>query len=162
MAEGLFAEAVAYYRRADELSTGENVAADLRVFEAMTRGVPSKLFDGGDLTAQADAIFADDATTSMDRMRVLYGMQKAAYYTGEKNAHLPYLKAAYELSEGDADEYVQKKRTGLKADYLLHVEEPTEEGGGSQAGRDARGVERQRQPAEQFRVVVLRERDQPR
>jgi tetratricopeptide (TPR) repeat protein len=121
MGEGLFAEAVGYFRRADDLSSGEDVAADLRVFEALSRGVVAKLYDASDLTAQADAIIADEACTSMDRMRVMSGMQKAAYYTGEKNAHLPYLKAAYEQSEGDADEYVQSKRKGLEADYLLHV-----------------------------------------
>ena len=121
MGEGLYAEAVALFRRAGELSGSTDVSIELATFEALSRGAYSKMFTVADVTDQADRVFAHAATTGRDRLRVLGGMYKVSHMPEAKGAFVPYLATAFEQTANDEDAYVQKKRTALKADYLLHV-----------------------------------------
>jgi thioredoxin-like negative regulator of GroEL len=120
--EGYPAEAIAYYRRAQELNPDAETDYDLRVFGATARGWWTKLFSAEQVREQADVVFAAVDPTPEAMFEVLYTMNKVSHKTGDRALALPYLEMAVERTEGVEDEKIAHKRAYHLADYALHIE----------------------------------------
>jgi thioredoxin-related protein len=122
---GYFAEAIAYYNRAQALNPASDTNYDLLVLNAMARGTEGNLFGVDQVRDQADGIVASDTRTSAHLLKVAYTMGKLAQMAGDRSHFLPYLKAAVEGTEGDEGESVMKGRSKLLPEYALHIEKST-------------------------------------
>jgi len=120
--QGMSAEAVAYYRRAQTLDADPSVDYELRVFGAMARGSWGQLFSAADVSKQADAVFASGPEPSA-MLEVLYSMKKIAQHEAEPSLWHPYLKATVEAADRfPDDEKFAHKVAYYKPDYALHIE----------------------------------------
>jgi thioredoxin-related protein len=123
--QGMSAEAVAYYQRAQELDGDADIDYDLRIFGAMARGSWGQLYSTGDVVQQADAVFASSPEPSA-MLEVLYSMKKISHKTEQPTLWHPYLKATVEAADGITDEKFAKKVAWHKPDYALHIEKDVE------------------------------------
>lgn len=119
LAEGLAAEASQYYHRAASLNDGADHSA--RVFRAVAYGAKKGAFTADDVRAQADVVYASDASSNEDVMEVLHTMRGIAGRTGDMAYYVPYLETAFQRTEG-AEGWIAEARTKMAADYVLHVE----------------------------------------
>jgi thioredoxin-related protein len=120
--EGYFAEAVAFYSRAQALNPKSETHYDLLTLNAMARGTQTRLYDYDQVRSQADAVLASSDRTSAEALKVAFTMSKMATMAGDPSYFVPYLKTAVESTAGDADADVQKMRGKLMSEYALHVE----------------------------------------
>ncbi len=120
-AEGMFAEAAAYYRRAQEInpSTDTNYAAF--IFNSMAYGNYYQLYSSDQVRAQADIVLTSDNRSDKDLLKVALSMYKISLREGEKSLFVPYLKVAVEQTADSQDEGVVEKRAKLIPEYTLYV-----------------------------------------
>lgn len=119
--EGHHAEAVALYRRADELNPMSDVNYEARIFGAMAEGSRDGLFSLDDLKAQADLVMDSENRSGMDAMEVASTMGSLARKQGDMSLYTPYLKAAFDATEGTDDKQVMSYREHYQADHALYV-----------------------------------------
>lgn len=124
--EGLHAESVAYYRRAQALNPASDANYDLLILGTMVQGTRGHLYGYGEVRQQADAVFASNRTEPKHMFKAAGVMGKIAKKADDIGHYTPYLKMAFERTEGVADEEVTKMRTKLQADYALHIEKDVE------------------------------------
>jgi tetratricopeptide (TPR) repeat protein len=120
--EGLYAESVAYYRRAQALNPSSETNYDLLILGTMAHGSHGHLFAHADVRSQADVVVASSKTKPKHLMKTAGVMGKVAKQANDLGYYTPYLAVAFERTEGIEDESVKKMRTKLHADYALHVE----------------------------------------
>jgi thioredoxin-related protein len=124
--QGMSAEAVAYYQRAQVLDPSSDVNYDLRIFGAMARGSWGQLYTTEAVSHQADAVFASNPEPSA-MLEVLYSMKKMAHKTEQPALWHPYLKQTVEAAPQFAnDEKYAHKVAWYKPDYALHIEKDAE------------------------------------
>jgi thioredoxin-related protein len=125
--EGLYAEACAYYRRADELNPQSDINYEGLIFYAMSKGHKGGTFSVTQVKSQADAVIATDNRSDKDLLQVAYTMGRIAKHTKNTEDFVPYLQVSIEETEGVADEDLKKMRSKLLPDYALHVSHDTEQ-----------------------------------
>jgi tetratricopeptide (TPR) repeat protein len=120
--EGYYAEAVAYYRRAQALNPSSEANYDLLILGTMAHGTHGHLFAYADAREQADRVVASGKTEPKHLLKTAGIMGKVAKQADEIGYYTPYLAVAFDRTEGIEDEHVKKMRTKLRADYALHIE----------------------------------------
>jgi hypothetical protein len=119
--QGMSAEAVAYYQRAQTLDPSADVDYDLRIFGAMARGAWGQIYTTDAVKSRADAVYASNPEPSA-MLEVLYSMKKLAHTANEPTLWHPYLKATVEAEASFAgDEKLAHKVAWYKPDYALHI-----------------------------------------
>lgn len=119
--EGYFAEAVAFYRRAQALKTSSDTDYDLMILNAMARASHDQLFAHADVKKQADIALASSNIEPKHLLKVAMMMNKVAKDAGDMAYFTPYLKRAIEKTKGIEDEDVQEGRANLMPEYALLV-----------------------------------------
>ncbi|MBN2053390.1 thioredoxin family protein [bacterium] len=120
-AEGLFAEAAAFYQRASELNPDSEVEYDMLILTAMAYGNYYKLFSAGQLKAQADAILNGPRRTPEKLVKIAFAMGKLANREKDLSYFLPYLKTAVAETADIDDPELQKLRRVLLPEYELYI-----------------------------------------
>ena len=120
--EGLYGEAVAYYRRADALDQSGEGHYDRYVMKALSQGTMAGVFTTADVRAQADHMLAAADRTDKDVVSVAYSMRKLGAQTGDRDLALPYIKVAIEETSDASGEKVAKMRRSMMPDYALRIE----------------------------------------
>jgi tetratricopeptide (TPR) repeat protein len=116
-----YQESVAMYERAQELDPGADYS--LEIFDAIFYGARrDQGFTFEDTRAAADRVVASTTSAPADVLDMAYMMSYAASNAGEPAAVVPYLKAAFERSEGVDDERVVSRREGLAPLHALYIE----------------------------------------
>jgi thioredoxin-like negative regulator of GroEL len=123
LAEGLCAEANAYYRRAAALNPDADHSA--RIFLAVAYGLKRSVYTTNEVREQADAVFASSETSDEDIMKVLHTMRGIARHSGDMAMYTPYLETAYART-ADAEGWVAEAREKMAADHALYVENDAE------------------------------------
>ncbi len=121
--QGLFAEAVAYFRRAQALNPDSETDYDLYVLSAMTQGEYDNIFTADEVKAQADRVVSTETCGATGYMKAAMSMAKVAKHTKDNSYYTPYLALAIEKTEGKEDDpKLLKGRVNLLPDYALYVE----------------------------------------
>jgi len=122
---GQFESALQYYRKAAALNPDADYTAE--IFETTVTGMRK---DGGmtadDAKAAAAAVLASPKATAEDLFGVVFYSGPIVEQTGDRSFRVPYLKAAFERSEGTKDESLLKTREYLMPEYTLQVEKNAE------------------------------------
>lgn len=121
-ADGLHAEACAYYRRAAQLNPSSEAHYTTMIFGAVAMGHKHALYSNDELKSQADAVFASKQSDGNDFLKVAFTMSKAAYMSKDQALFTPYLKAAVERTAKDTDAKIVENRARLLPDYAIQIE----------------------------------------
>jgi tetratricopeptide (TPR) repeat protein len=121
LAEGMFAEAAAFYGRAKELNPASETNYETEIFNALAYGNFYQLFSAAQVRDQADAVLASPRRSDVDLLKVAFSMSKVARRTDDISLYVPYLKAAVEETARSKEEGVLNKRLNLLADYALYI-----------------------------------------
>jgi tetratricopeptide (TPR) repeat protein len=120
-AEGMFAEAVAYFRRAQQLNPASDMNYDSMIFNSMAYGNFYELFSADQVRDQPDVVLASARRTEADLIKVAYSMHKVARRADDLSLFLPYLKKGVEGTAASEDEKIKTKRAGLMPEYTLYI-----------------------------------------
>ncbi|MCA9726764.1 MAG: thioredoxin family protein, partial [Candidatus Eisenbacteria bacterium] len=119
--EGLYAEAVAYYRQAQSMSTDGTDYEDL-ILWAMVEGAHKRSFTLEDVKDEADRLVQKSGRSPATQLRVAYSLVSLALSQGRPDVMRPYLKTAIEASESSDDPKVQKMRQRMLPEYALYIQ----------------------------------------
>ncbi|MFC1852677.1 thioredoxin family protein [candidate division CSSED10-310 bacterium] len=119
--EGMFAEAVAYYRRAQEINPASDTHYEMNIFGAMSYGNYFQIFSVDQLIVQADIILNAPWRGDKELLKVAFSMFKAAKRAKDMTLVLPYLKVAVEETAKSPDDGVLNKRAKLMPEYTLYI-----------------------------------------
>lgn len=125
-AEGLFAEACAYYHRASDLDGSPDSHYQAAIFGSMAMGSKTGAYSPKDVRAQADVLLSSPQVASKDYLKVAYTMGRMASITGDANDFNPYLKLAVERTAQETDAEMVDLRSKLLPDYALRIEKNAE------------------------------------
>ncbi len=119
--ESLFAEAIAWYRRAKSLNPDSEENYETQIFNCYSYGTMFNIFDSADLTKQAHVVFNEPKSNDKDYMSVVYSMAKASGKLGDVALYKPFLKKGYEMTANSTHEKVMKMRESVAPDYALLI-----------------------------------------
>jgi len=118
--DGLYAEAVAYYRRAQALDTSHDTPYETMILGTMAGGMKSQLFGVPEMRTQADRALAA-ASGEQDLLKVAFIMSKVSMMAKDNTVFLPYLQAAVEGTSSSTDPLIIESRGKLLPDYALFI-----------------------------------------
>ncbi len=124
-AEGMFAEAVAYFARARELNPDSETNYDALIFNAMAYGNFYQLFSTDQVKDQANVVLASSNRSEKDLLNVAYSMHKVSKRADDLSLFTPYLKVCIEETADSKEEGVLAKRAKLMPEYTLHIQKDT-------------------------------------
>ncbi len=118
---GEYADAVKFYRRAQELNQDPGADYLVPIFDSTFYGMRKKAFTPADLAAAADAVFSAEDAEPENLIDVAGMVASAAGNSDGKPDPVPYIKQAVERTEASPDSSVQKARWSLMPAYALRV-----------------------------------------
>lgn len=124
-AEGMFAEAVAYFHRARELNPDSETNYDALIFNSMAYGNYYQLFGTDLVKDQADVVLASANRSDKDLINIAYSMLKISKRADDLSLFTPYLKVCIEETADSKEEGVLAKRANLMPEYTLHIQKDT-------------------------------------
>jgi len=113
-------DAIAFYRRAQELAPTSETNYEAKIFGAMSEA--RAMFTVDAVRAQADKVLAAKNTQPGHFVDVAFAMKDLTADATTKDAYLPYLVAAMKATEGATDEQLVAARAQLAVDHALYVE----------------------------------------
>lgn len=119
--EGLFAEAVAYYRKAALLAPETAPECEQRVLGAMIYGAHEKLYPFEDVREQANRVIDRPGAEPVVLIKTALGMARLAHAEGRPDLMRSFVKRAVENTGNNRDPEIEKMRKRLLPDYALHV-----------------------------------------
>jgi thioredoxin-related protein len=124
--DGLYAEAAAYYRRAQALDTGAETPYEVMILGAMAGGMKSQVFGVPEMRTQADRALAAAGNGEQDLLKVAFIMSKVSMMAKDNTVFLPYLEAAVEGTASSTDPMIVESRAKLLPDYALFISKDAE------------------------------------
>jgi tetratricopeptide (TPR) repeat protein len=124
-AEGMFAEAVAYFARGRELNPDSETNYDTLIFNSMAYGNYYQLYSTDQVKEQADIVLASANRSDKDLMKVAFSMYKISKRADDVSLFTPYLKASVEATADSKDKGVLGKRAKLLPEYTLYIQNNT-------------------------------------
>ena len=118
-----FADAVKYFRSARELNPAGAKEYTSEILTNMYYGARSGAFTLQQVKEEADFVMASKESTAEDKVDVAMMLRGMASQMGNLEAAIPYITAAMEASEGDAD--LAEQRLELAIDSALLVDKDT-------------------------------------
>lgn len=119
--EGLFAEAIAYYKKAQTLAPETTVECEERILGAMIKGAHEKLYAYDDVRDQANRVLDRPDISPIVLVKTAMGMARLAHAEGRPDLMRPFVKRAVEGTGSNRDPEIEKVRKRLLPDYALHV-----------------------------------------
>lgn len=118
-----FKASVEYYEIAIELDPANAKDFQEKILTNMIYGLEGGAFTMDEVVAMAAPVMESDETPLETKLELALLVKYMAGKSGQADKAVPFIKAAYEASEGATDETALKYRNYLAIDYALLVEE---------------------------------------